>query len=214
MLTEAEYLARLLPGEATLDDVRVAFSWTHPGEPKYSWKAGVRCNVSGEIIDINGKIYCDSIEIGEFERRLCYQKGFRCAKHIKIEIAKAHQGKHIATYHYRRAIAFYRLLGYRYVYLDADVDGPAVWPQFGFDLARPNEKTRLLARMRRLEARGLPSDAAQLFAPDIAAIEDPNAPKGSEPLGFRLLKELRERSGGPLAMVLDLENERQLALLP
>lgn len=162
---------------------------------------------------IDGYVYHDVIEVGEFKRRLTYERGARRAQHVMIELDRAHQDKDIAKHHYRRALRFYMRCGIRFVHLDADVDGPAVWPQFAFDLVDRNHKAMLLRIMREHEIDNLPSDPRGLFTPDVAAIEAPADPPDEEQLGLRMLKELRIRADRPLPMILDLQNPDQLALL-
>jgi hypothetical protein len=202
--------ARILGG-CTLDDVRNAFNGTHPDEQRYTWRA--RVHQRNDIILIDGYVYHDGIEVGGFKRRLTYERGARRARHVMIELDALHQDKDVAKHHYRQALRFYMRCGIRFVQLDADVDGPAVWPQFAFDLAHPNHKSMLLRIMKEHEVANCPSDPRDLFAPDVAAIEDPVDPVDEEPLGLRMFKELRVRAGRPLPMILDLEDPDQLALL-
>jgi len=151
--------------------------------------------------------------VGEFKRRLCFQKGERRAEHVKLEIERAHQDRDIAKHHYRKILRFYKHSAIRFVYLDADVDGPAVWPQFAFDLRLRKDKELLARIMRDHKIENVPKAAEKIFAPDVVAIVDDDDPPQIEPLGIRLLKELRVKADRPLPMFLDLENTYQWTLL-
>jgi hypothetical protein len=209
-MNSAQILVRIL-GEATLDEVRTAFTGVHLQNPRYRWDCTVE--MRGEIIHIEGSVYFDDHVVGEFKRRLYYEKGARRAKHIMMELQTAHQDLDVAKNHYGRILRFYRRCGIRFVHLDADVDGPAIWPQFAFDLERRQDKEQLARIMRDHGIEGVASDPQDLFAPDVASIENETDPEDAEPLGFRLLKELRIRADRPLPMVLDLQNQDQWTLL-
>jgi hypothetical protein len=65
-----------------------------------------------------------------------YDKGFGRATHVIMEIERAHRDNDIAKNHYARVLAFYERAGIRYVCLDAEGEGPVVWPTFGFDFTQ------------------------------------------------------------------------------
>ncbi len=207
-VSSSAFVERIL-GRVSFSDVRIAFTDAHNERPNYRWDCEVE--LRGEAINIVGFFYCKDTVIGRFERRLYYENGYSRAKHVMMELQGMHQEKGLAREHYRKALRFYQRSGIRFIHLDADVDGPSVWPQFGFDLESRKDKELLGRIMREFKVASVPSDARDIFAPDVAAIESPC--ERDEPTGLILFKELRRRADRPLPMILDLKNELQWTFL-
>jgi hypothetical protein len=127
-------------------DIEAAFSIDHRenGE-RFISRAKVTLGV--DAIEIRGEFFCinGSEELaGSFMRRLFRTSlGVLSAHHMTIRIDSKHQFKHIAKTHYQKALQFYLCHGIIRVFMEANQDGPAVWPGFGFELLDSNQQDRL-----------------------------------------------------------------------
>ena len=173
-MTKGEILSRILGQHRTLDDVRTAFSARHPAIPAYAWFAAAE--VKGEVITVTGRIFNGTMQIGHFSRRLMYAKGFGQAIHEIMEIERPHRDNDIAKHPYSRALVFSRPVGIRYVRLDAEGEGPVIWPTFGFDFTRRKHREMLLKILRDWDVNPIPHPAS-LLAPRIVDINTDEAPE-------------------------------------
>jgi hypothetical protein len=158
---------------------------------------------------VDGLIYLDDAVVGDFSRRLYYEKNRARAYHDIMEIALAHRGKRIAFHHYRKAIAFYERIGIEYVDMSAEAEGPLVWATFGFDLSKNQHRDMLMKIVRDLEIvlpEPFPSELP--LAPYVAAWRTDDAPN----IGMRAIRTLADKAGA-LPMHLDLRDPWQRRLL-
>jgi len=197
-----EIIARIL-GEHSISDVREAFTLQHPERP-YTSTSSV--TVKGDQIQIAGIFWSDRLQIGHFHRTLRFQKGSSCAFHDMIEIEPEHRDQDIARHHYTKVLRFYDLSPIRLVRLDAEGDGPWIWPQFGFDLVSKKDKERLVALGNAQEVNL--GSADDLYAADVATTD-----KGTgSALGTTLLRAL-SKPNGRLQMILRLDDPSHRAFL-
>ena len=123
-----------------------------------------------------------------------------------IEIEPDYRDRDIAKHHYIRAIRFYDLSPIRVVRLDAEGDGPWIWPQFGFDLFSKKDKQRLIAL-------GKDQDVELGSADDLYAADVATRDKGAGvALGTVLLRAL-SKPNGRLPMILRLDDPSHRAFL-
>jgi hypothetical protein len=197
----------LNPG-TTLDDVTAAFSGTHPDRPEYSWRATTA--IRGEDILIEGNFYLEGTEeIGQFERRLTWGKGARRAIHALIEIYGEHKNSGLANHHFLKIFDFYRLHGYAEIRLEAAGLGPRVWPQFGFEIASPTIRERLLGLLKRKGVREADTPIPDgLFAAWAASREI-----GDRMVGLETLDLLYRLTNSEISMYFDLANPDQLRII-
>ena len=205
-MSESEIVARIIGTEVSLSDVADAFTSRHPTIPEYSWSAAVL--VKGDIIVVSGTIHLNGSEIGHFSRRLFYEKGVGRAYHEIMEIDRPHRDNDIGKHHYGRALRFYRRVGIRFVSMEAEGEGPVIWPTFGFDFSRDQHRAMMMKILKDWEIRPLPG-AGSVLAPQVVDINIDENPE----LGQQAIYELVNRAAEPLPMILDLEDETQAAYL-
>jgi hypothetical protein len=201
----AAALARII-GTASVADVEAAFTCQHPSIDAYRWAANV--SIKGEVIIVEGMIFENDTEIGHFSRRLFYEDGVGQAIHEIMEIERPHRDRDIGKHHYARAITFYERVRIRYISMEAEGEGPVVWPTFGFDFSRRQHRDMLIRILKQWEVEPLPSPAS-ILAPQVVDISTEDHPE----LGMEAIYELARRASEPLPMSLDLQNPIQRAYL-
>jgi hypothetical protein len=205
-MTEREILDRIIGRTATIADVVAAFSGVHPEVAAYRWMATAK--LRGEVIVIEGLIFENGHEVGHFSRRLSYARGGGQAIHEIMEIERPHRDRDIAKHHYTSVLGFYDRVGIRYVSMEAEGEGPVIWPTFGFDFTRAQHREMLLKILREWEVAPLPAPAS-ILAPQVVIIGTEDSPT----LGAEAIEELAKRADEPLPMGLDLLNGIQRAYL-
>jgi hypothetical protein len=205
-MTDREILDRIIGKTASIADVAAAFTGSHPDRPGYTWTA--TAELRGEIVGVEGLIFEDGRDVGHFSRRLVYARGVGQAIHEIMEIERPHRDRDIAKHHYRSVIRFYDRVGIRYVSMEAEGEGPYIWPTFGFDFTRSQHREMLLKILREWEVEPLPT-LASILAPQVVSICTEDSPT----LGAEAIEELARRADQPLPMRLDLLDEPQRAYL-
>jgi hypothetical protein len=204
----------LFGNKITVAQILDAFTIDHTenGE-RFIARAEAALGKEGDI-EIRGRFYRvngDAEEVGCFMRRLLRKNDNLRAHHMNIEIVERHQFKHISEAHYRKALQFYIDAGVVNVFMEANRDGPAVWPGFGFDLVEGGKRDRLRALVETELAKydiplGQVLDVSKLHpvTPLLIAveIEVPNGKGGEEIVyvGQSAMRKLYDEGGEELRM--------------
>lgn len=193
----------LLEPNASLEEVYNAFSGFHPHRDEYYWTCLPR--LERGIIFIEGQIFCREEQIGRFIRELHSVEGRRHAYHVIIEIDDEHHDNRLALYHYKKALAFYDKHRYRAIHMEAANDG-WIWPQFGFDIRRIEDKSRLRELLHECGVRGMPENPAELYAPKVSGLDIGGRLVGQEALAQLVY----EKDGILMDLILDDNDQRGL----
>lgn len=223
MCTEAlrARVNEIFEGRATVDDLLDVFTFEHNFNRKV-FTAEARLSLGAENdVELRGKFLCRNAapaEAGTFYRRFYRNNDILFAHHADIRVTPAYQDHKLATTHYTRALRFYASIGLQCVYMEANQDGPTVWPGFAFELRDPTERDDYEAILRRRLAKYV--NAAQIetlmaqagsFTPLLAGIAVTPREGGDEvPVGLLALRELYERrpAGAELRMVAWLDQPK------
>jgi hypothetical protein len=144
----AKRVTALFGDYISADDIVEAYSIDHTENGERFISRPTLALGPDDSLDIRGKFSkVDDGEavVGSFMRRLLRKNGLLRVYHMSIEIEVAHRFKHIATAHYRKALQFYVRAGIINVFMEADRDGPSIWPRFGFELVEGRHQERLRA---------------------------------------------------------------------
>lgn len=133
----------LLTGRAIpLDRLEDAYRIDHQYEEEH-FVSEVRFALGdSDDILVEGSFTCTNgvpRQAGNFSRRLFKKHGILQAHHSSIRVARKHRNKHIATAHYIKALRFYDSIGLLRIGMEANEDGPTVWPGFAFELIRETD---------------------------------------------------------------------------
>ena len=145
-------LAQIFEGATTLDELREAFCFDHTYNGKYfEARATVTIGTENDI-EVRGTFRCTNVapeKAGHFYRRF-YRKGANLrVHHAIIYVEEPHRDHDLATVHYGRLLAYYAKIGVGCVEMEANQDGPTVWPGFAFSLSRPDQRDRYEQLLKR-----------------------------------------------------------------
>jgi len=180
--SKADAVSHLFEGHATLEQLREAFFIEHDFEgQRFTSFCAVEVEADRSIL-VNGSFVSQDAppeQAGTFSRRFFRQNGLLRVYHSSIAVAEAHRHKYIATAHYTKLIRFYHEHGVLNITMDANQDGPTVWPGFGLQLEKERDIQRLLELVRielqryRVKEEDLPEplEALATYSPLLAAIQ-------------------------------------------
>lgn len=140
-----EKTRELLGAQVKVQDVIDAYTVEHY-ECGQRFISEAQVSATNDAIEIRGQFFIvngEKKQIGMFMRRFLRRGEDLRVYHMEIEIERPHRLHHIAEAHYRKAFQFYVNIGVINVYMEADRDGPTIWPTFGFELVEPNQQDRL-----------------------------------------------------------------------
>lgn len=236
-------MRELFCGCATLVSLTDAFTIDHTYETdRFTSTPTVTIEGTGAAF-INGTFTSHNsppAEAGSFSRRILRSKnGILRAYHAHIVVTPEHRHKHIATAHYTKVLRFYKETGVLNAFMEANQDGPMIWPGFAFQLVEPKDSDRLVELVRQELTRfdlpeAFPQSLEQMatYTPVLAALEvelppgvdvpeawpgeQQNQPLGGPrkiAVGLRALRRLYLERGDILRMTLWLDQPKPLAFL-
>ena len=142
-----ERVRDLLGPNIAVQDVIDAFTIDHSeGGLRFASSAEVSVGVDDASIEVRGRFFLvngEKRQIGMFMRRFLKREQNLRVYHMEIEMDPPYRLHHIARAHYRKAFQFYVEVGVTNVYMEADRDGPNIWPTFGFELVEQQQQDRL-----------------------------------------------------------------------
>lgn len=203
-----------------------AFEFTHDFNGKHFRSTASVTMGQEQSIEVRGCFACENAlpyDAGTYFRRYYKQNGIIRAHHANIEVAPTHQEHKLATTHYARLLRLYYEAGVVCIKMEADRDGPSVWPGFGFTLVDPKAiarydevvRSQLHQYVTKEEADGLLRDA-QGFTPYLAAITVRNPNGGDDiPIGILAMRQLQDErlDGAEIKMTSWLDSPKGYAYL-
>lgn len=211
----------LFEGRSTVEALIEAFTIEHEFEGK-RFTSTVELSLGpNDDLWIMGQFICTNalpMIAGTFFRRFYRKSNLLRVHHANIAVVPTHRHHYIATTHYLKLIRYYDRVGVLSISLEANQDGPTIWPQFGLSLIEQGQRNRYEHIVRKMLAEYLSPQtieelmaATQSFTPLLARIAvDPIGGGDPVPVGLLAMRALYEELGEELRMVawLDLPKVR------